>query len=117
MLREPNATSEINYTKYTYNFPNDHRRVCEKLIQQFRVRHLSEVLDIIIEDYIDRNIKNPAQERIVAKTGEEIIVVRREIAPEKRNKSTTWFRQMFNKSPLSTESKQLKLFENILDTN
>lgn len=117
MLREPNATSEVNHTKYTYNFPNDHRKVCEALIPKFRVRHLSEVLDIIIEDYIDRNIKNPVRERVVGKSGEEILIVRRESPPEKSNKSTSWFREMFRKSAISPDNRQLKLFENDLDTN
>ena len=117
MLREPNSTSEVNYTKYTYNFPNDHRKVCEGLISQFRVRHLSEVLDIIIEDYIDRNIKNPQPERIVGKSGEDILIVRREMPAEKSSKSVSWFREMFRKSPISTGERQLKLFENDLDIN
>jgi len=53
MLRHPNDTSEINYTKWTFNFPNDLRLVLESLIREFHVRHLSEVVEIILRQYIE----------------------------------------------------------------
>jgi len=52
MYRAPNETSEVSYTKYTFNFQHNLRLACEAVKKKHGLRHLSEVLEMMIRHYL-----------------------------------------------------------------